>query len=107
MAQTIASTGDLDDFSLLQKPIQDGSGGGDITQELPPLFNGAVGGHKSGAILMTANNNFQENFRALGWEMFHTKIVNGQKIGFEKTLESALGLSGRLVSLEITHQVKN
>jgi len=91
MAQTVAATRDLNNFSLLEEPIQDGRGRRHVAQELAPFFNGPIGGHEGGAILVSADNDLQENLGAFGREVLHPKIVDGQQIGFEKTVERALG----------------
>jgi len=74
---------------------------------LSPFFNGAVGGHESRAVLVAAHDDFQETLGGLGREVFHSKIVDAQEVWHEEAIQGAFGLSGRLVGLQIAHQIEH
>ena len=56
---------------------------------------------------MTADNDLQKALSAFGGEMLHAKIIDGQQIRFEKTIQGALGFQGRSVGLQIAHQIEH
>src|SRR5436190_5212598 len=74
---------------------------------LSPFFNGAVGGHESRAVLVATYDDFQQTLGGFGREVFHSKIVDAQEVWLEKAIQGAFGLSGRLVGLQIAHQIEH
>jgi hypothetical protein len=86
MAKAIAFAVDLKDLSLLEETVEDGGGGRHVAKQLAPVLNGTIGGHESGAILVSTNDNLQEAFSAFGREVLHAKIVDAKQIGFEKAI---------------------
>ena len=107
ITQAITAACDLNNFGLLEKAIQDGRGRRHVTQQQSPFFDGPIRGHEGGAILVTADNDLQEALGAFGGKVLHAKIVDAEQIGFEETIQGALGFGGRSVGLQVTHQIKH
>ncbi len=46
--EPVAFPFDFDDLGVVDEPIEDGGGGGNVADEFIPLLDGAVGGHQGG-----------------------------------------------------------
>lgn len=58
--EPVAAAGDLDDVGVVQEAVEDGGGGGDVADEFAPLFDGSVGGHECGPVLVAAHDDLEE-----------------------------------------------
>ena len=88
--EAVAPTGDLEDFGVVQKAVEDGGGGGNVTEEFAPFFEGAVGGHEGGAQFVAAHDDFEEVFAAFGRELFDAHVVDDEEIAAEVVVEDFL-----------------
>ena len=105
--QPVASALHRDDFGVMEKAIQDGGGGRNVVKELPPFFDGPVGGHEGGAGFITPHDDLQKNLPGFGWQDFESHVVNLQEVGLEIAGHGPVQLRRRLISLEFTDQVKD
>lgn len=83
LAEAVAASGDGDDFGVVEEPVEDGAGGGDVAQELAPFVDGAVGGHHGGAVFVAAHDDLQQDFPTLGWKDFQAHVVDDEQVGLE------------------------
>ncbi len=107
VAQPIASTGDLNNFGVVEKAVENGRGGGRVVEELAPFFDGPVGGHQGGAVFVSAQDDLQEDFSGFGRQGFEAHVINDQQVGFEVAGQAAVQFGGRGLGLEFADQVKD
>ena len=81
--ESIATTGDREDLSVVEQSIEDGAGGRHVAQELSPFFDGTIGGHQGGAVFVAAHDDLQEDFAAFGRQDLKPHVVNDEEIGLE------------------------
>ena len=74
---------------MLQETVEDGGGGGDITDEFTPFLDGAVGGHERGAVFVASHDDFKEVFSGHGRQLLESHVVNDQEVGFEVSSQGA------------------
>lgn len=92
--EAVAFAGNLDDLGVMEEAVEDGGSGGDVSKEFAPLFDGAVGGHKSGAHFVTAHDDLEEVFSALGGQLFDAHVVYDEQIATEVSFEGFLVTQG-------------
>ena len=94
--EPVTASGDRDDFGVMEQPIENGAGGGDVAQELSPFFDGTIGSHQGGAVFIATHDDLQEDFAAFGRQDLEPHVVNDKEIGLEVfSQQSALaGLGG-------------
>ncbi len=76
MTQAVAATGDLNNFGVVEKAVENGRGGGRVVEELAPFFDGAVGGHQGGAVFVSAQDDLQQGFSGLARQGFGAHVIN-------------------------------
>ena len=92
---------------MMEQPVKDGAGGWDIAQEFAPFFDWAVGSHHGRAVLVTAHDDLQEDFAALGWQDLQAHVVDDQKVGLEIAGKEAGFTRLGLFLQKVAHQVEH
>ena len=73
----------------MKQAVEDRAGGRHVAEQFAPLFDGSIGGHHGGTVLVTAHDDFQKDLAAFLREDFESHIVNDEEIGFEVFIEQA------------------
>ena len=56
--ESVTSTVDGDDFGMMKQAVEDRAGGRDIAEQFAPFFDRSIGSHHSGAVFVTAHDEF-------------------------------------------------
>ncbi len=107
LVKPIAATGDFDDVGMMEEPVKDGAGGGNVVEQLAPFFDRPVGGHKSGANLVTAHDDFHQDLTGLGWQNFQAHVVHDEQIRLEVTGQGAIHFGRRDLRLQLADEVED
>ena len=81
--QAIASAFERDELGVMEEAIQDGGGGGDIADELAPVFDGTVGGHQGRAIFVPSQDDLEEVLPGFRRQSLGAHVVDDQEIRLE------------------------
>ena len=46
---------------MMKQAVEDRAGGRDIAEQFAPFFDGSIGSHHGGPVLVTAHDDFQED----------------------------------------------
>ena len=103
----VAFTLDFNKVSVMEESVEDGCGGGDIADEFAPFFEGAVGGHESGAEFVAAHDDLKEVFAGFGWELFDAHVVYDEQVAFEVALQGAFVAGGICVVAQVVKDVED
>ena len=76
VTKSIAFAFHLDDFGMVEKTVDNGRGRRDIVEQLASFFDGPVGGHERGAVLIAAHDDFQENLPGFGRQDFESHVID-------------------------------
>jgi hypothetical protein len=49
---------------MMKQAVEDHAGGRDIAEQFAPFFDGSIGGHHGGTVLVTAHDDFQKDLAA-------------------------------------------
>ena len=49
---------------MMKQAVEDRAGGRDIAEQFAPFFDGSIGGHHGGTVLVTAHDDFQKDLAA-------------------------------------------
>ncbi len=74
--QAVRLTLDVDNGAVMQYPIQDGGGNGNVGKDLVPLGEGLVGGKDGGGFLIPPGNELTEQVCALDIHGEITDLIN-------------------------------
>ena len=105
--EAVAAAGDGDQLGVVEQSVEDGAGCGNIAEQLAPFFNGPIGGHHGGAVLIPAHDDLEEYFAALGRQDLQAHVVDDQQIGFEIAGQEAGFTHLGLFFQEFAHQVEH
>ena len=92
---------------MVQEPVNDGSGGGHVGQQLAPFLQRAVAGHDGGAVFVATHDDFQQVFARVFGQLFEAHVVNDDQIGLEVFAHGAFLLVEGFVFEEVAHQIEN
>ena len=62
MVESITLAGDLDDLGVVQEAVEDRGRGRDVSDELAPVFQGAVAGHHGAAGFVAVEDDLEQVF---------------------------------------------
>ena len=91
----------------MEKAVENGSGSGDIADELAPFFQWSIAGHDGRSVLVAPENDFQQVFARLLGRRPHAHVVDHQQIGFEIPTQCPVLLVECVVSEEVPDQVED
>ena len=86
----MAAAFDGDDLGVVQEAVEDGSGGGQVSEEFSPSFYRAVGRHEGGAQAVAPDDDFQQEFGSLFGQGFHAHVVYDEEFWLEVAVEGLL-----------------
>jgi len=108
LLEAVAASGDVDDFGAVQDAVEDGGGGGLVSEQRAPLLDGAVGGQDGGAHFVAAHDDFQEVFGGLVTEGFHAHVVEDEQVGAQVALEGFVAFGGLVAGVgEVAREVED
>jgi len=64
----------------MQEAVDDGSGGGHVTEELAPFLEGSIAGHDGGAIFVAAHNDLQQVFAGVFGQLLESHVINDDEV---------------------------
>ena len=74
---------------MIQQTVEDRAGCRDIAEQFAPFFDGSIGSHHGGPVLVTAHDDFQKDLAAFLRQDFESHIVNDEQIGLEIFVKQA------------------
>ena len=74
--EPVTATVDRNDLGVMKQAVEDGAGSRHIAEQFTPFFDGSIGGHHGGTILVTAHNEFQEDLAAFLRQDFESHVVD-------------------------------
>jgi hypothetical protein len=105
--RVLAAAVDGDDFGAVQQAVEDGSGSGNVTQQLSPFVHRTVGGHDGGAHFVAAQDDFEQQFAAARGQGFESHVVDDEQVGFEIAGEQAVFRRASFAGDQIAHEVED
>ena len=79
----------------MEETVEDGAGGGDVLEELAPVFEGTVTGHDGGAGLVASHDDFEEVLAGVLGQLLEAHVVDDEQIGLEVAAQEAVTLGER------------
>jgi hypothetical protein len=61
---------------MMQQTVEDRAGGRDIAEQFAPFFDGSIGSHYGGPVLITAHDDFEKDLAAFWRQDFEPHIVS-------------------------------
>ncbi len=105
--QSVAASADRDDFGMVQEPVENGGGAGDIPDQLAPIFQRPIAGHDCGTRFVAAHDDLEQVFaRPLG-QLLHAHVIDHQQIGLQVTREHLVVRVEGLFVQEVPHDVED
>ena len=92
---------------MVEEAVQDGCGGGDVADELAPLFEGSVGGHQGRAHFVAAHDDLEEVFSGLGRQLGDAHVVDDKQVAFEVALHCAFVALVEAVVAQIGEEIED
>ena len=93
---------------MVEEAVEDRGGAGNVTQQLAPLFDRAVGGHDRGTLLVAPHDDLEKAFASTWWQGFDPHVVDDEQCGLQVTLEVAVRTGFEIVIfLKFTHEVED
>ncbi len=90
----VAVATDVDDMTVVQQTIDEGSGHDLVAQDLSPVLEAFVGGEHSGGALIAPVDELEEEHRARGADGQVADLVDDQERGIGEDLEAVSELAG-------------
>jgi len=91
----------------MQEPVEDGSGGGHVAEQLAPFLQWPVAGHDSGTVFVTAHNDFQQILAGVFGQLFEAHVVNDDQIGLQVFAQGFVLLIKGFVLHEVPDQIED
>lgn len=95
------------DLGMLEEPVQDGSGGRDISDKLSPFLYGPVACHDGRAVLVSSHDDLEEIFPGTPWKLPEPHVVYYQKIRLEVFAQASVLPRKRVILHELPDQVED
>jgi hypothetical protein len=105
--EPIALSSDGDGLGVMEEAVEDGAGGGNVLEQLAPVFERAVAGHDGGAGFVAAHDDFQEVLAGVFGELLEAHVIDDEQIGFEILTQPAVALGERFFGEEIGDQIED
>lgn len=99
--ESLAAACDLDDLSVAEGAVQNGSGDGHIAQQLAPVFERTIAGHQRRLYFVATMGDFEQLFSQKLGQLLHFHVIDDQQIRLHSIATgndlSDLGLLARTV----------
>src|SRR5262249_45194158 len=105
--QAITLAADGDDRRVVQEPVENRRGAGHVSNELAPIFQGAITGHQRAASLVPPHDDLEQRFATAFGQILHAHVINDEKIRFEVLVQDAVLPFECLVLEEVPHDVED
>ena len=102
--KTVAVTGHIDDFTMVNQAVKDSSGNGGVTEERGPLIEAFVGGDDEGGSLGEIRDKGEEEIGFHGFEGHETDFIDNDECGLVEIGEAAFGGGGKGSGFEDGHE---
>jgi len=73
--EPVALAGDGEDLGVMEESVEDGAGGGNVLEELPPLFDWPVAGHDGGSVFIPPHDDLEEVLSGVPGKLFEAHVV--------------------------------
>jgi len=97
--EAVAASGHLNNFGVVEEAVQNGCGRRDVVEQFAPFFDGPIGGHEGGAILITAQDDLQEDLAGFGGQALESHVIHDEQVGFEIAGQATVQFGGRGLGL--------
>ena len=106
-SESVAATGDLDEFGILQEAIQNGRCGRNVSDQFAPVFQRSVTGHHGAAEFVATHDDLEEKLAALFRQMLHAHVVEDQQVWLEISVENPVMTFEGFVVQEVTDAIED
>jgi hypothetical protein len=74
--EPVALACDGEDLGVMEESVEDGTGGGNVLEELAPLFDRPVAGHDGGSVFIPPHDDLEEVLSRVPGELFEPHVID-------------------------------
>jgi len=105
--EPVALAGERYDPGVVQEPVKDGGGCGDVVEELAPILERAVGGHEGGSVFVAAHDDLEQVLPGMLGQLLEPHVVDDEEIGLQVLAQGAVLLVEGLLLEEVSDEIED
>jgi hypothetical protein len=92
---------------MMQEPIEDRRRGGNVAQQLAPIFQWPIGGHHGRTSFIATHHDLEQELAAALGKLLHPEVINDQQVRFEIPRHYSLVTIHRFVMQQIPNHIED